>query len=673
MSNGKNQVNTINWTAVFSFSHIFKSFRIAIHPSKILLGLAAVLCIYLSGRVLDGVWGGIFGQRVPDGDIVAYVSSSGPAYEQAIEKWNESKSDAALALKYKYRSERQDLTGFVADPGLGDDLSKALRARIAAYNEEKKETYDPAKIAEQREIDEKKSDWSALIGDAEDEVDAIRDKIEAVLDGAFEAAEKTIADVADEKEKEKRTDVLEEGYENAKRASVRIAANFANEAEKIRGKLVFQSFLEYESQCLANALRAVRYGNFTTGLDDYEDIVNSKSIPSLAGAPGVIAFPNVKGAESEDSAGFLFWMLMADHGVVWLFCNHWLFAIVFLTLALGSWALFGGAMHRIAALHAAREEKISMVQALRFSSSRFISFFAAPLIPLIIILALGLFLFLGGLLFGNLWGSLAWIMGLLFPIAIVLGLLIAFLAIGLGGGCGLMYPTIAVEGSDAFDAISRSFSYVFARPWRAGVYALIALVYGTICYLFVRLFAFIALASTHWFVKGGIFGGGSDLAANADRMDKLWPAPTFSNFHPPISWEALSGVESLAAAIISIWIYIVIALVAAFGLSFLASSTTVIYYLLRRKVDATDLDDVYVEESEEELAGEVAEALANETGEPEEAPDQDEGADEAPDEEADEAAPADETDEAPKKAKKAKKTRKRAKKADTPDESDESE
>ena len=147
-----------------------------------------------------------------------------------------------------------------------------------------------------------------------------------------------------------------------------------------------------------------------------------------------------------------------------------------------------------------------MVQALRFSSGKFLSFFAAPLIPLIIILVLGLFLFFGGLLLGNLGGWLAWIMGILFPIALVLGLLIAFLAIGLGGGCGLMYPTIAVEGSDAFDAISRSFSYVFARPWRTVAYGVIALVYGTICYLFVRLFAFIALAGTHWFVKGGIFG-----------------------------------------------------------------------------------------------------------------------------------------------------------------------
>ena len=659
MSNGKNQVNTINWTAVFSFSHIFKSFRIAIHPSKILLGLAAVMAIYFSGRVLDGVWGGIFRQSIPDGDIVAYISNSGPAYEKGIETWNESKVNAALALKYKYKAERQDLTSFVADPGLGDDLSTALRAQITKHNEEKKETFDPAKIAAQREIDEKKDDWRSLIGDAGDEVDAIREKIGAVLDDARKAAEKAIDDAAiGDDAKNKRRDAVDDGYGNARRVSVKIAADFANEAGRIKGKLVFQSFLAYESQCLSNALRAVRYGNFTTGLDDYEDIVNSKSIPSLAGARRPLAFPNVKGAESEDSAGFLFWIMMADQGVVWMFCNHWLFAIIFLTLALGAWALFGGAIHRIAALHAAREEKISMVQALRFSSSKFLSFFAAPLIPLIIILVLGLFLFLGGLVLGNWGGYAAWIMAILFPIAIVFGLLIAFLAIGLGGGCGLMYPTIAVEGSDAFDAISRSFSYVFARPWRTAVYGLIALVYGTICYLFVRLFAFIALAGTHWFVKGGIFGGGSELAANADRLDMLWPAPTFSNFHPPISWEALGGFEALAAGIISIWIYVVIALVAAFGLSFLASSTTVIYYLLRRKVDATDLDDVYVEESEEELAGEVAEALADEVPEAEEASDQDD------DDEAEEA------DEAPTKAKKAKKTRKQAKKSDESDESE---
>ena len=602
MSNDKNQVNTINWTAVFSFSHIFKSFRIAIHPSKILLGLAAIMAIYFSGRVLDRVWG-LFGQRIPDGDIAAYISLDGPAYEKAVKEKNDKRVGDAAALKYECRKERHELKVFVDTVRLNsNDLGAALEGRVKKHNEVKNETYDDDKSVDQRDnTDAKKEDWSGLLGDAEDEIDKTREKIAAILDGAYEDAEKAIVAKAlkDKDEENKQYAALEEAYDKAIRAKVRIVAKFNKAAEAVRGKLVFESFLAYEGRCLSNALRAVRYGNFTTGLDDYEEIANKKSIRLLDKDPKAPLFAGVKGAGSEDSAGFLFWIMMADHGLVWLFCNHWLFAIVFLTFALSAWALFGGAMHRIAALHAAREEKISMVQALRFSSSRFISFFAAPLIPLIIILFLGLFLFLGGLLFGNAGGWLAWIMAILFPIAIVIGLVIAFLAIGLAGGCGLMYPTIAVEGSDAFDAISRSFSYVFARPWRTGLYGLIALVYGTICYLFVRLFAFVALAGTHWFVKGGIFGGGSDLAANADFMDKLWPAPEFSNFHPPVSWEALGGLESLSAGIIAIWVYMVIALVAAFGLSFLASSTTVIYYLLRRKVDATDLDDVYIEEEEE--------------------------------------------------------------------------
>ena len=59
--------------------------------------------------------------------------------------------------------------------------------------------------------------------------------------------------------------------------------------------------------------------------------------------------------------------------------------------------------------------------------------------------------------------------------------------LGTVGGFNLMYPTIAVEGSDSFDAISRTFSYVYARPWRMLFYTLVAIVYGALCYLFVRL------------------------------------------------------------------------------------------------------------------------------------------------------------------------------------------
>ncbi len=262
-------------------------------------------------------------------------------------------------------------------------------------------------------------------------------------------------------------------------------------------------------------------------------------------------------------------------------------------------ALLGGAVNRIAALHFAREEKISMSQALRFSASKFLSFFTAPLIPLAIIVFVGILISVGAMLINIPFiGEI--IAAVLFFLALGAGMLIAFLLIGLLTGVWLMYPTISVEGSDSFDAISRSFSYIYARPWRTALYGLIALVYGVITYLFVRLFAWLALAATHCFAKWFVWTGGQGLAGDADKVDEIWAAPSFSDLWGTYNWAAMSGSEKIAAFIIGIWVFIVAGIVAAYLLSYAASATTIIYYLLRRKVDATDLDDVYVEEPIEE-------------------------------------------------------------------------
>ena len=207
-------------------------------------------------------------------------------------------------------------------------------------------------------------------------------------------------------------------------------------------------------------------------------------------------------------------------------------------------------------------------------------------------------------------------MGLLFFLAIAVGLVITFLTVGLVAGAPLMYPTIAVEGSDSFDAISRSFSYIYARPWRAGLYGLVALVHGVVSYLFVRLCVFIALAATHCFVKWGVIGGGERLHQDADKLDVLWTRPTFENLSGGSSYAAMDGITEVAGGwMISVWVFLAAATVLAFLLSYAASSTTVIYCLLRRKVDATDLDDIYIEEAPEEQPAPAEEAA--EAAEPE--------------------------------------------------------
>jgi hypothetical protein len=283
-------------------------------------------------------------------------------------------------------------------------------------------------------------------------------------------------------------------------------------------------------------------------------------------------------------------------GPSWLFRYHLIYAILFTLLFLLVWAVFGGAICRIAAVHVARDEKISVRQALRFSVSKVLSFVFAPVIPLLIVLGIGVVLAAGGLLFYLPWGIGSIVASALMIFAFLGGLVITLVLFGTVGGLNLMYPTIAVEGSDSFDAISRSFSYVFARPWRMLFYTAVAVAYGALAYLFVKFFAYVVLASTHYFV--GWWLGGQP----GRWYPEMWPAPSFASLPYNLDLAGLAWPEQVAAVLIAICVYLIVSLVGAFAISFYFSASTIIYYLMRREVDATELEDVYVEEADDDLA-----------------------------------------------------------------------
>jgi hypothetical protein len=280
------------------------------------------------------------------------------------------------------------------------------------------------------------------------------------------------------------------------------------------------------------------------------------------------------------------------------------FFILFWIWTLLVWSVFGGAIARIAAVHVARAEKLSVRHALRFSISKVLSFIFAPIIPLLIIVAIGVAVAIGGLLLYIPYvGPI--LVSILFFLGIAAGFVMALVLIGTIGGCTLMYPTVAVEGSDSFDAISRSFSYVYARPWRLLWYSLVALVYGALTYLFVRLFVFILLGLTHYFVTWfqTNYGWG--------RWNLMWPAPHFEPFplgrlSYDINFDVLNWGEKTAAGILAFWVYLIIGMLGAYLISFYFSANTIIYYLMRREVDATEMDDVYLEETDEDFGDTLA-------------------------------------------------------------------
>src|SRR5438067_10190076 len=68
-----------------------------------------------------------------------------------------------------------------------------------------------------------------------------------------------------------------------------------------------------------------------------------------------------------------------------------------------------------------------------------------------------------------------------------------------------MYATISTEASDSFDALSRSYSYVYQAPWQYLWYAFVAAVYGAALVFFVTFMSSLLVFLAKWGVARGVF------------------------------------------------------------------------------------------------------------------------------------------------------------------------
>ena len=311
------------------------------------------------------------------------------------------------------------------------------------------------------------------------------------------------------------------------------------------------------------------------------------------------------------SAG-LAWNSLSNmfYGTWWLARHHIVF---FLLLSIGSlliWSLFGGAICRMAAMEFAREEKPSIKQALAFSRKNFFGgFFLAPCVPLAFIAVMMVLLMLGGMVlrvpvFGDL------VSGGAFFLAIMGGLVITLLSVGLLLGGSLFWPTVASEGSDAFDAFSRGLSYTLSKPWKTVVYAVLTVVYAAVCWFLAKLFLFGALSVTRAVVAIGTSWFGlwnrQTEAGPISKLELLWPVAGSGISYQAPEWSQLAWYEYFSAFAITMYVLLMVGLLWAFLCSFYFSGSTVIYFLLRRDVDGTDLEEVYDEERWDESAPQTA-------------------------------------------------------------------
>jgi hypothetical protein len=279
---------------------------------------------------------------------------------------------------------------------------------------------------------------------------------------------------------------------------------------------------------------------------------------------------------------------------VWVLKYHPVYGIIFFLISFVVFSIAGGAICRGAALQLSKDEKADIIPCLKFALKRFLPLFFAPTAPAIVVALLGLVIIsVLGLITSIPWvGEL--ILALFFVVVLVAGCIMTAAVIGACAGVNLMFGAVAYDNSDAFDALSRSFNYVYLRPWRLAFYTLLAAVYGSICYLFVRFFAFVLLSISRWFLQLGVLVH-SSKAPQFNKLAVIWPSPDFFNLLGNGLDFSRSPTELIAAFVIYLVILVISGLVLAFAVSFYFSAGSVIYCLLRNKVDNIAIGDVFIE------------------------------------------------------------------------------
>ena len=249
------------------------------------------------------------------------------------------------------------------------------------------------------------------------------------------------------------------------------------------------------------------------------------------------------------------------------------------------WSLFGGAITRIAALWFTREDRLSFRRALLgWAVFKWPAYVGGPLFPLVgVLLAVIPIAILGILLKLDL-GVL--LLGIVWPLVLACGFFLAILLVGLLFGWPLMWPTISAEGTDSFDALSRSYSYTYQRPVHYLFYAAVAGILGMLAWVVVIIFANGVISYSYWAASWG--SGGQrmeDIRAYAEGVLTL-PQDASTMFH--------FGINCIA-----FWVNVVKIVAVGFLFSYFWSAATYIYFLLRQSVDATEMDEVAVEEETE--------------------------------------------------------------------------
>jgi hypothetical protein len=244
---------------------------------------------------------------------------------------------------------------------------------------------------------------------------------------------------------------------------------------------------------------------------------------------------------------------------------------------MAAWAVVGGAMARTAALYLTRDELLGPVAALRAGVGGAASTFAAPAFCFAVILLFALLLAAAGFLMRL--SLLAFLGAVLWPLALLVGVALTVFSLGLLLGWPFMWSTVAAERTDAFDAVSRGYAFVFQRPLHLAFFVLVATAIGVLAQTAVNVVALGAHEVTRAAVRAGM---------GDDANYVLYDGPL------PINRPTLAPAT---VKMVRFWNATLVSLATAFPLAYLWPAAMGIYLLQRRLIDSTELGEVALDEA----------------------------------------------------------------------------
>lgn len=245
----------------------------------------------------------------------------------------------------------------------------------------------------------------------------------------------------------------------------------------------------------------------------------------------------------------------------------------------------GGALARMTVCQFTGRARLTATEALQFAAGSWWRLALTPLLPLALVAVMAIVLMAAGWLL--LLPFMDLIGGPLYGLALLIGLLMAFLLLVYVVALALMVPAVATENCDPFESLQRSYGYVLARPLHLLGYGVVALAGLALGYLLVHLFAGTTLNLTAacagtWVNEQTMAGtGGSELAT-------LSAAAAPSSGATDLSWH-----QRWARGWMGFWETLMSGVVVAFVISYVYAASTIVYLLMRRAADGQDVGEIW--------------------------------------------------------------------------------